>query len=72
VSADAQAAKLIGHPAPVYPAEARAARISGHVILNAIIDRDGGVRDLSTVSGDAVLVPAAIEAVMSMARRPRW
>jgi TonB family protein len=48
---------------PIYPAQARSERLQGPVVLRALIDEGGEVRNLKTVSGDAVLAQAAIEAV---------
>jgi TonB family protein len=48
---------------PNYPASAIAARLEGQVILRAVINREGGITDLTLVSGHPNLVPAAIKAV---------
>ena len=48
---------------PIYPPDARSARLQGPVVLQAVIDEAGEVRNLRTVSGDAVLAQAAIDAV---------
>jgi TonB family protein len=37
--------------------------ITGDVILDFMIDRNGGVKDLIAVSGDPILTRAAVEAV---------
>ena len=50
---------------PVYPAVARAARAQGVVVLEAIIDRDGMVRDVRVVKSVPLLDQAAIAAVRS-------
>jgi TonB family protein len=49
VGGDVKAPVVISRVEPVYPAEARAARISGIVIVEAIIDRNGGVRDVKVL-----------------------
>jgi protein TonB len=49
--------------APVYPAIAQAARISGIVTIEAVIGTDGIVRDARIVSGVALLNQAALDAV---------
>lgn len=49
--------------APVYPAIAAKMRVEGTVKLDATIDPDGSVSDVKVVSGHALLVQAAIEAV---------
>ena len=55
---------------PSYPTLARAARVQGDVILNAIIDVNGQITNLQLVSGHPMLVPAAIEAVKQWRYRP--
>jgi protein TonB len=49
--------------APVYPAIARAARVEGIVILEAIISEDGSVRDVRVLRSKPLLDAAAMEAV---------
>jgi TonB family protein len=48
---------------PVYPEELRAARISGVVIVEALIGEDGKVRDVKILRGIPMLDQAAIDAV---------
>ncbi len=48
---------------PVYPELARQARVEGTVRLHTVIDNDGSVMQVSYVSGPAMLVQAAIDAV---------
>ncbi len=49
---------------PVYPAEAKRNRISGKVVLSAIIGRDGYIRDIQIVSApDDSLAVATVLAV---------
>jgi TonB family protein len=55
---------------PVYPAEARAARISGSVVLKAMISTTGDVTNLQLISGHPMLAPAAIEAVKQWKYKP--
>lgn len=61
---------LIRKVEPSYPVLARTARISGDVVLKAIIDKQGVIQDLQLVSGHPMLVPAAIEAVQQWRYRP--
>jgi protein TonB len=61
---------LVHQPQPAYPEIAKAARIQGNVILQAVISRDGSIQDLQLVSGHPMLVPAAIEAVKQWRYRP--
>jgi len=60
---DANAEPAIHQVAPVYPPLALQARIQGVVTLEATVGQNGAVRDLKTVSGHPLLVPAAMEAV---------
>jgi protein TonB len=55
---------------PAYPPLARQARISGTVVLQASIGKDGNIQNLRTVSGHPMLAPAAIEAVKQWKYRP--
>ncbi len=61
---------LIRKVEPLYPVLARSARISGDVVLKAIINKQGEIQDLQLVSGHPMLVPAAIEAVRQWRYRP--
>jgi protein TonB len=54
---------LIRKVAPVYPPLAKQARIQGVVVMNAVLAKDGTVQDLAVVSGHALLVQAALDAV---------
>jgi protein TonB len=49
--------------APVYPPLARAARVEGLVILEAVIAEDGSVRDVRLLRSVPLLDAAAVEAV---------
>ncbi len=70
VGGQVQAAKLMRQPRPVYPPLAKQARISGHVILNAIIGKDGTIQNLTLASGHPLLVPSAMEAVKQWVYQP--
>ncbi len=48
---------------PVYPVDAKKARIQGKVVLNAIIGKDGAVENLKVVSGPSELQQSAMDAV---------
>lgn len=61
---------LIHRVQPQYPALARQARISGTVVLQASIGKDGAIQNLRLVSGHPMLAPAAIEAVKQWKYRP--
>lgn len=51
------------HVAPVYPQIALAARVSGIVVIDAVIGTDGTVREARVLSGPPLLNQAALEAV---------
>jgi protein TonB len=70
VSSDLQSARLIHRVTPVYPALARQARISGSVLLEAVIGEDGTIRELRVLSGHPLLVPSARDAVKQWRYRP--
>ena len=70
VGGTAQQAKLIRQARPVYPPLARQARISGHVLLNVIIGKDGTIQNLTVAGGHPLLAPAAVEAVKEWVYQP--
>ena len=53
----------IHHVAPEYPAIARSARVTGIVILEAVIGENGGVRDVKVLRSIPLLDTAAVDAV---------
>ena len=55
---------------PVYPAIAKTARVSGTVILQAVIGKDGTIQNLHVVSGHPLLTQAALDAVKQWRYRP--
>ena len=61
---------LVHQVKPVYPPLARAARIQGQVVLQAVIGKDGAIQNLRAVSGHPMLTPAAIEAVKQWRYKP--
>jgi periplasmic protein TonB len=62
--------KLIFSPAPEYPALAIQTRISGIVVIDAIIDENGNVTSERALSGQPMLIPAALEAVSKRKYEP--
>lgn len=54
--------KAIEKPAPPYPAEAKAARVSGIVTVSVVLDEEGRVETAEAVSGHPLLRAAAVEA----------
>jgi TonB family protein len=63
VGGNMQSTKLVQQPRPVYPPDAKAARVQGVVKLMAVIAKDGTVKRLEVISGHPLLVDSALEAV---------
>jgi periplasmic protein TonB len=63
VGGNVEAAKLQRQILPIYPQIAKTAHISGTVILHAVIAKDGSIQELTYVSGPALLMRAAMDAV---------
>ena len=61
---------LIKQVQPKYPKEARKKRVEGTVLIKAIIGHEGDVQELTVVSGDPLLVPAALEAAKQWKYKP--
>ena len=55
---------------PEYPAAARLMHLQGMVRLRAIIGKDGSVSSLEVLSGNPILVQAAVAAVREWRYRP--
>lgn len=70
VSSGVAQGNLVRQIKPQYPPLARQARIQGTVVLQAIIGKDGSVQNLHVVSGDRMLVEAALEAVKQWRYKP--
>ena len=48
---------------PIYPEDARQAKVEGVVVLDTVVGADGNVVELHPVSGPDALAPAAVDAV---------
>lgn len=71
VSGNVKAPVKIHAPDPVYPEEARLARVQGVVILQTIINRQGEVTDIRVLKGlPSGLTEAAVSAVSQWRFRP--
>lgn len=70
VSAGVTQGLVLHKVAPVYPPDAKRARIQGTVVLAAIIGKDGRIKDLHVLSGPAALTDAAVGAVEQWQYRP--
>ena len=70
VSSGVATGQLLAPIQPVYPAIARAARIQGTVVVQAIISKDGKIEQLHVISGPPMLESAATEAIQRARYRP--
>ncbi len=61
---------IISKVQPVYPEEARVARIQGSVVMKAVISETGDIASLEVLSGHPFLAPAAMDAVKQWKYRP--
>jgi len=61
---------LLQKTVPLYPPIAKAARVSGTVVLQATISKTGTIENLRVISGPAMLTQAAMDAVRSWRYRP--
>ena len=70
VSEQLMLGNVISKTAPIYPPVAKAAHVSGTVLLHAIITTGGTISDLSVISGPEMLRDAAIDAVSKWVYKP--
>jgi TonB family protein len=70
VSAGVSQGLLIKRVQPDYPEAARKGGVEGTVVLKTMIDTNGDVEDVTVISGDPVLVPAAVDAVKRWKYKP--
>jgi TonB family protein len=70
VGGNVQAANLIYKVTPLYPPEAKEARVQGTVRMTVTVGNDGKVTDVQLVSGPDLLVQSAMEAVWHWVYRP--
>ena len=61
---------LIRQTQPIYPTIAKAAGVSGTVVLHATIAKNGAIKDLQVVSGSPMLQQAALDAVRTWRYKP--
>jgi TonB family protein len=71
IGGDVAQANLISSAPPVYPQQARDARVQGVVLLQVTIGREGMVQDIRVISGHPLLNDAAIDAVRQWRYRPQ-
>jgi protein TonB len=55
---------------PVYPPIAKQAHVQGTVVLHAVIGKDGRIKNLNVISGNAMLTQAAVDAVQNWRYKP--
>ncbi len=72
VGGNVQQARLVNQARPVYPQLAKDAKISGIVSLAALIGVDGKMKQLAAVSGQPLLITAAMEAVKQWEYQPTF
>ena len=70
ISAGVAVGLVIQKTTPVYPPLAKAAHVSGTVVIQATISKNGGVGNLRVVSGPAMLRQSALDAVKNWRFRP--
>ena len=70
VSAGVMAGSIITRTQPVYPPIAKAAHVSGSVVLHAVISKTGTIENLEVISGPEMLRANALEAVRSWRYKP--
>ena len=70
VSGAVMAGDILVKTRPEYPAVAKAARIQGTVVLQAVISKDGTVESLQVLEGPPLLQQAAVDAVKTWKYRP--
>jgi len=61
---------LVTRVDPVYPPIAHAGRVEGTVAMQAVIAKDGHVKELRIVSGPPMLQQAALDAVKQWVFKP--
>jgi protein TonB len=72
IGGSVEAAKALNAPPPPYPVIAKTAHVQGTVHLDAVIGTDGHIEDLKVVSGNPLLVEAAMKAVKDWTYRPTY
>lgn len=72
VGGDIKRPKEIYAPQPEFPAIARQAKVTGTVVLDAVIDEHGNVVKLHAISGNGLLIGAALKAVGQWKYEPTY
>jgi protein TonB len=70
VGGEVKPPRLLFGPEPVYPILAKQARLSGVVVIEAVIDEHGKVTGMRVVSGHPMLISSALSAVSKRLYEP--
>src|SRR5437764_632958 len=70
VSAGVAESNVLQKVNPVYPQMAKIAHVSGDVVLQAIIGKNGAIQNLRAINGHPILIQAAMDAVRQWKYRP--
>lgn len=70
VSAGVMAAQTVSKVVPVYPPDAKEAKLSGTVVLDAVIGSNGTVQQLRVLSGPDAFHTSALDAVRQWVYKP--
>jgi TonB family protein len=70
VSAEKMSGNLLNKAVPIYPPEAKKAKIQGKVVLSVVISKNGNVAYVRVLSGPQELQQSAIDAVRHWTYRP--
>jgi TonB family protein len=70
VPPEKMATQILSKVTPVYPVDAKKARIQGTVKLNAIIGKSGAVEQLKVISGPPELQQSSLDAVRKWTYKP--
>lgn len=70
ISTDEAMAALVEKVNPEYPPLAKQLKLAGQVEVQATIEEDGAVGDVTTVSGNPVLAKAVVDAVKKWKFKP--
>lgn len=70
ISSGVAQGNLIRNPRPEYPQEAKSSGVSGTVVIQATIGKDGRISDAHAVSGPSALRQAAVDAVKNWVYKP--
>jgi TonB family protein len=70
ISGGVMAGNILTKVTPVYPQEAKDAKVQGIVVLDAVIGKDGAIKSLRVLSGPNELANSALEAVKQWTYKP--